>query len=198
MSKIVVFNSVTLDGVMQAPARPDEDTRGGFEHGGWAVPYSDPAIGRAFEESKATTGGLLLGRRTYEDFYSVWPNRTDNPFTEVLNNATKYVASRTLSEPLPWMNSILLKGDVPAAVAELKSQPVRDLVILGSGELIQTLMKHNLIDTYMLFIHPLVLGSGRRLFPDGVFATLQLVDVKSSGTGVVIATYQPAKPMTGS
>jgi len=192
MSKIVVFNSVTLDGVMQAPARPDEDTRGGFDMGGWAIPYSDPAIGRAFEESKATTGGLLLGRRTYEDFYKVWPNRTDNPFTEVLNNAPKYVASRTLKEPLPWMNSILLKGDVPAAVAELKSQPVKDLVILGSGELIQTLMKHNLIDTYILFIHPLVLGSGRRLFPDGAFATLQLVDVKPSSTGVVIATYQAA------
>ena len=193
MSKIVVFNSVTLDGVMQAPARPDEDTRGGFEHGGWAIPYADPAIGKAFEESKATTGGLLLGRRTYEDFYKVWPSRTDNPFTEVLNNSPKYVASRTLKEPLPWMNSILLKGDIAAAVAELKSQPVKDLVILGSGELIQTLMKHNLIDTYMLFIHPLVLGSGRRLFSEGVFATLQLVDVKPSSTGVIIATYQPKK-----
>lgn len=193
MSKIVVFNSVTLDGVMQAPARPDEDTRGGFQYGGWAVPYSDPAIGQAAGESMATAGGLLLGRRTYQDFYNVWPNRTDNPFTEVLNNSPKYVASRTLKEPLPWMNSILLKGDVVRAVAELKAQPVKDLVILGSGELIQTLMKHNLIDTYMLFIHPLVLGSGRRLFPDGSFATLRLVDVKPSGTGVVIATYLPKK-----
>lgn len=193
MSKIVVFNSMTLDGVMQAPARPDEDTRGGFQHGGWAVPYSDPAIGQAAGESMATSGGLLLGRRTYEDFYKVWPNRTDNPFTEVLNNSPKYVASRTLKEPLPWMNSILLKGDVAQAVAELRAQPVKDLVILGSGELIQTLMKHNLIDTYILFIHPLVLGSGRRLFPDGSFATLQLVDVKPSSTGVVIATYQPKK-----
>ncbi len=193
MSKIVVFNSVTLDGVMQAPARPDEDTRGGFKHGGWAIPYSDPAIGKAAGESMATAGGLLLGRRTYEDFYKVWPNRTDNPFTEVLNNSPKYVASRTLKEPLPWMNSILLKGDVVQAVAELKAQPVKDLVILGSGELIQTLMKHNLIDTYILFIHPLVLGSGRRLFLEGVFATLQLVDVKPSSTGVVIATYQPQK-----
>ena len=193
MSKIVVFNSMTLDGVMQAPARPDEDTRGGFQHGGWAVPYSDPAIGQAAGESMATSGGLLLGRRTYEDFYKVWPNRTDNPFTEVLNNSPKYVASRTLKEPLPWMNSILLKGDVAQAVAELRAQPVKDLVILGSGELIQTLMKHNLIDTYILFIHPLILGSGRHLFPDGSFATLQLVDVKPSSTGVVIATYQPRK-----
>src|SRR6266542_3094559 len=192
MSKIVVFNSLTLDGVMQAPGRPDEDLRGGFQHGGWAVPYSDPAMGRAAGESSATAGGLLFGRRTYEDFYKVWPNRTDNPFTEVLNNSQKYVASRTLKEPLPWMNSILLKGDVVQAVAELKAQPVKDLVILGSGELIQTLMKHNLIDTYILFIHPLVLGSGRRLFPDGAFATLQLVDVKPSSTGVVIATYQAA------
>jgi dihydrofolate reductase len=193
MSKIVVFNSVTLDGVMQAPARRDEDTRGGFVHGGWAIPYSDPAIGRAFEESRASTGGLLLGRRTYEDFYRVWPSRTDNPFTEVLNNSPKYVASRTLKEPLPWMNSILLNGDVVNAVAELKSQPVKDLVILGSGELIQTLMKHNLIDQYILFIHPLILGSGRRLFPAAsTFSTLKLVDAKPSSTGVVIATYQTA------
>jgi dihydrofolate reductase len=147
----------------------------------------------AFEQSRATTGGLLLGRRTYEDLYSVWPKRTDNPFTDVLNNSPKYVASRTLKEPLPWMNSILLKGDVVDAVAELRAQPTKDLVILGSGELIQTLMKHNLIDTYMLFIHPLVLGSGRRMFPDGsAFSTLKLVDVKPSSTGVVIATYQAA------
>src|SRR5512140_382031 len=154
MSRIVVFNSVTLDGVMQAPGRPDEDLRGGFQYGGWAVPYSDPEMGKAAGESMSTAGGLLLGRRTYEDFYNVWPNRTDNPFTEVLNNSPKYVASRTLTEPLPWMNSILLKGDLPSAVAELKSQPVKDLVILGSGELIRTLMEHNLIDTYILFIHP--------------------------------------------
>src|SRR6266540_6984234 len=117
MSKIVVFNSMTLDGVMQAPGRPDEDTRGGFQHGGWAAPYSDADLGRAAGESMATTGGLLFGRRTYEDFYTVWPNRTDNPFTEVLNNTQEYVASRTLKEPLPWMNSIPLKGAVPAAVA---------------------------------------------------------------------------------
>jgi dihydrofolate reductase len=178
---------------MQAPARPDEDPRGGFQHGGWAVPYSDPAIGQAAGESMATSGGLLLGRRTYEDFYKVWPNRTDNPFTEVLNNSPKYVASRTLKEPLPWMNSILLKGDVAQAVAELRAQPVKDLVILGSGELIQTLMKHNLIDTYILFIHPLILGSGRRMFPEGSAAsTFKLVDVKPSSIGVVIATYQAA------
>src|SRR6266498_4740808 len=191
MSKIVVFNSLTLDGVMQAPGRPDEDLRGGFQHGGWAVPYSDPAMGRAAGESSATAGGLLFGRRTYEVFYKVWPNRTDNPFTEVLNNSQKYVASRTLKKPLPWMNSTLLKGDVPEAVAGLKSQLDKDLVILGSGELIQPLMRHNLIDVYTLLIHPLVLGSGRHLFKEGgPSATLHLVDTKTTSTGVVIATYQ--------
>jgi dihydrofolate reductase len=117
MSKIVVFNNLTLDGVMQAPGRPDEDRRGGFEYGGWATPY---ATMEAAEESMANTGALLLGRRTYEDFYTVWPNQTDNPFTEVLNNTQKYVASTTLQEPLPWVNSTLLKGDAAEAVARLR------------------------------------------------------------------------------
>lgn len=194
MSKIIVFNSLTLDGVMQAPARPDEDVRGDFPYGGWATPYSDPEMGRAAAESGATAGGLLLGRRTYEDFYQIWPNRTDNPYTEVLNNSQKYVASRTLKEPLPWMNSTLLKGNVPEAVAALKAQQDKDLVILGSGELIQTLMQHQLIDQYVLLIHPLVLGTGQRLFREGsAYSALQLVDSKTTPKGVVIATYIPAK-----
>lgn len=193
MGKIVVFNSVTLDGVMQAPGRADEDTRGGFPHGGWATPYADQTLGKAVGESMATTGGLLFGRRTYEDFYKVWPNRTDNnPFTEVLNNMQKYVASTTLKEPLPWMNSTLLKGHVPDAVAALKSQMSRDLVVLGSGVLINTLMMHNLIDQYILLIHPLVLGSGTHLFPEGsAYTTLQLMDSKPTSKGVTIVTYQP-------
>ena len=112
-------------------------------------------------EGIANTGALLFGRRTYEDFYAVWPNRTDNPFTDVLNNTQKYVASTTLTEPLPWQNSTLLKGDVAKTVANLKQQPGADIVILGSGELIQSLMRHNLIDQFTLLIHPLVLGSGR-------------------------------------
>ena len=178
---------------MQAPARPDEDVRGGFQHGGWAVPYSDASMAAAAGESMATTEGLILGRRTYEDFYSVWPNRTDNPYTEVLNNAQKYVASRTLKEPLPWVNSTLLKGDAAQAVAGLKEQPGKDLVILGSGELVRSLMRSNLIDRYILLIHPLVLGSGKRLFPDGGSpAPLRLIDSKTTTTGVVIATYAPA------
>ncbi|TMC99992.1 MAG: dihydrofolate reductase [Chloroflexi bacterium] len=190
--RVVVFMSVTLDSVIQAPARPDEDIRGGFEHGGWAVPYADEVMGKAAGEGMARPGSLLLGRRTYEDFFTVWPNRTDNPYTEVLNKRTKYVASRTLQEPLPWKNSTLLKGDAAEAVARLKKQPGGDVMVLGSGELVQSLMRSNLIDEYILLIHPLVLGSGRRLFSDGgPPATLRLVDNKTTTTGVVIATYQP-------
>jgi dihydrofolate reductase len=195
MSKVVVTNNVTLDGVMQAPARPDEDLRGGFAHGGWAIPYNDAVMGRTMAEGMAQGGSLLFGRRTYEDFYAVWPNRTDNPFTEVLDNTQKYVASTTLQEPLPWSNSTLLRGDAAEAVARLKEQPGKDLVILGSGELIQSLMRHNLIDEYVLLIFPLVLGSGRRLFRDGgVPATLRLVNSVTTTTGVIIATYRPAEP----
>ena len=197
MSKVIVVNNVTLDGVMQAPGRPDEDPRGGFTHGGWALPYNDAVMARAMGEGMSTSGALLLGRRTYEDFYAVWPNRTDNPYTEVLNNAQKYVASTTLTEPLPWQNSTLLKGDVAGAVADLKQQPGADIVILGSGELIQSLMRHNLIDQFTLLIHPLVLGSGRRLFADGgAFATLRLANTVTTTTGVVIATYQVAASTT--
>jgi len=192
MRKIIVFMSVTLDGVIQAPARADEDVRGGFAHGGWATPYADPMMGRAAGESMATTGAILLGRRTYEDFYSVWPNRKDNPYTEVLNNTLKYVASTTLKEPLPWMNSKLLEGDAAEAVAKLKEQPGKDIVVLGSGVLVESLMRRGLIDTYMLLIHPLVLGSGRRLFNEGYATPLRLVDSKTTTKGVVIATYEPA------
>jgi len=192
MGKIVVFLNVTLDGVMQSPARPDEDRRGDFEYGGWAVPYADPGIGKAAGESMANAGALLLGRRTYEDFYSVWPNRTDNPFTAVLNNSQKHVASTTLKEPLPWMNSTLLKGDAAKAVARLKEQPGKDIVILGSGMLIRALMPHNLIDEYTLLIHPLILGSGQRLFTD-TFAALRLVKTHTTTTGVVAAIYRPAE-----
>lgn len=193
MGKIVVTNNVTLDGVMQAPARPDEDTRGGFTYGGWAVPYYDEVAGRVMGERMAQGGALLLGRRTYEDFYAVWPNRTDNPFTPVLNNTQKYVASTSLREPLPWQNSTLLTGDVAEAVARLKERTDGNLGILGSGELIQALMRHNLIDEFVLSIHPLVLGSGRRLFHDsGAFAKLQLVNSVPTTTGVIIATYRAA------
>jgi dihydrofolate reductase len=136
-----------------------------------------------------------LGDGPNEDFYAVWPNRTDNPFTAVLNNTRKYVASTTLEEPLPWINSTLLKGEAAEAVARLKAQGGKDLVVLGSGDLLQSLMRRNLIDEYLLLIHPLLLGSGRRLFNDGgSFAALRLIDTRTTTTGVVIATYQPAEP----
>ncbi|NTU81073.1 MAG: dihydrofolate reductase [Chloroflexales bacterium] len=193
MRKIVVLMHLTLDGVMQAPGRPDEDVRGGFPHGGWARPRGD-AMG-AVDTGIAPDGALLLGRRTYEDFFAFWPNQTDNPFTARLNAMQKYVASTTLQEPLPWHNSTLLAGDAAEAVSRLKAEPGPDLLIMGSGVLVQALMRHNLIDRYMLLIHPLVLGTGRRLFEAGSPTTeLRLVDSSTTTSGVISATYHLAEP----
>jgi dihydrofolate reductase len=189
MRKIVVLNHLTLDGVMQAPGRRDEDRRGGFAHGGWARPRGD-AIGAAMV-GRPAGGAMLFGRRTYEDFFAFWPGQPDNPFTAALNAAPKYVASTTLREPLPWQNSILLAGDAAEAVAALKEQPGADLLVMGSGELVQSLMRRGLVDTFVLLIHPLVLGAGRRLFAEGgPPAALRLVDSKTTDSGVVIATYE--------
>ena len=195
MSRLVVNENLTLDGVMQSPAAPDEDRRGGFEDGGWAPPYFDQVMGDWAAEGMAKGGAMLFGRRTFEQFASFWSTQPDdNPFAAVLNNRQKYVASTTLEEPLSWSNSTLLQGDAMEAVAELKEQP-DDLVVLGSGELVQSLMRANLVDEYVLLIHPLVLGTGRRLFSDGgSSADLRLVDTKTTTTGVVIATYRPAQP----
>lgn len=193
MGKITVVNNVTLDGVMQAPARPDEDTRGGFAHGGWGIPYQDSVMAQKMGEMMASDeGSLLLGRRTYEDFYSVWPKRTNNPYTEFLNQVQKYVASTTLKEPLPWQNSILLNGDVADAVATLKRQHNKSFTILGSGELIKSLIHRNLIDEYVLLIFPIALGTGYRLFPEDELVRLRLVDSLTTPSGVIIATYQTA------
>ncbi len=193
MRKIVATISLTLDGVMQAPGRPDEDRRGAFEHGGWAQPYRDAVMMQAMGEGMAQGADLLFGRRTYEDFFAVWPGRKDNPFTAVLDNSRKYVASRTLREPLPWQNSTLLSGDAAEMVARLKEQPGKDMVVLGCGDLMQTLMRHGLVDVYVLLIHPLVLGRGRRLFNDEAHRmALRLVKSVTTTTGVVIATYQPS------
>ena len=190
MSGLVVFMSVTLDGVMQAPGRPDEDRRGGFEHGGWATPYADETSARAAREGMGQTRGLLLGRRTYEDILPYW-NRTGGPFKAMLNESPKYIASTTLREPLAWPNSTLIQGDTAVAVADLRRQPGGDLVILGSGELVRSLMGHDLIDRYMLQVHPLVLGQGQRLFPDGVpMSAMRLTDSVTTPTGVAILTYQ--------
>jgi dihydrofolate reductase len=198
MSRVIVIEHLTLDGVMQAPGRPDEDRRGGFEHGGWAQANVDEVMGRKMGEGMARGGPLLLGRRTYEDFYGFWPHQTDNPYTEVLNNTLKYVASTTLNEPLPWKNSTLLEGDAAEAVTKLKAEPGADIGVLGSGELVRSFMRHDLVDEFVLMIHPLVLGSGRRLFDDsGALAALRLVDSVTTTTGVLIATYQRVESTTG-
>jgi dihydrofolate reductase len=189
---VVVVNHLSLDGVMQAPGGAEEDTRDGFAHGGWAAADNDEVMGRFLGQDMAKGGSLLLGRRTYEHFFSFWPKQTDNPFTEVLNRSQKYVASNSLTEPLPWENSTLLAGDATDAVAELREQPGNDITVLGSGVLIQSLMQHDLVDRYVLMIHPVVLGAGRRLFPDrGPLASLRLLDSLTTTTGVTIATYQP-------
>jgi dihydrofolate reductase len=191
MGKVTVINFISLDGVMQAPARPDEDTRGGFTQGGWTLPYQDEVMGKRMGEMMAKSkGSLLLGRRTYEDFFSVWPKRANNPTTDHLNKVQKYVASRTLKEPLPWQNSVLLQGDASDAVAELKKQSDTNLAILGSGNLLHSLVRRNLIDEYLLLIFPITLGTGLRLFPEGVSIRLKLVDSLTTTKGVIIATYQ--------
>lgn len=194
MSRVVVSTHVTLDGVMQAPGQPDEDLRGGFQHGGWQRPYADQVMGDFIAQKMGESGGLLLGRRTYETFAAFWPRQSaDNPFSEVMNNIPKYVTSRTLTEPLAWSNSTLLSGDAAQSVADLKQRSGPDLTVVGSGELIRTLMEHDLVDEYRLLIHPLVLGTGRRLFAERASMTrLALVDTVTTTTGVVIATYRRA------
>jgi dihydrofolate reductase len=197
MSKVVAIESVTLDGVMQAPGRPDEDVRGDFTDGGWALPYADAVAGDFMAARMPGSRALVLGRRTYEDFAGYWPKQTDNPYTDVLDNSTKYVASRTLSEPLHWRNSVLLEGDARDAVAALREEPGGDLVVLGSGELTSSLTSAGLVDEFVLLIHPLILGRGRRLFSDqGERAALRLVNSVQTDTGVVICTYATKKERT--
>ncbi|MCU1680875.1 MAG: deaminase [Amycolatopsis sp.] len=189
MGKISVVDNLTLDGVMQAPGRPDEDPRGGFSHGGWALPYTDEVMSRAMAEGMAgNRGAFLFGRRTYEDFYGFWPDQTDNPFTDVLTEGHKYVASRTLEAPLPWSNSTLLEGDAADAVAGIEE----DLLVFGSGDLLQSLMRRDLVDTYLLLIHPLLLGTGNKLFNNAA-GPLRLINSVTTTTGVIMATYEPAR-----
>jgi dihydrofolate reductase len=198
VAKLVVINHVTLDGVMQGPGRPDEDRRGGFDQGGWSLLYGDEVMGAALGARMAQSSGLVLGRRTYEDLLSFW-NTQDSPFKDALNNAPKYVASNTLSDPARWPNTTLLRGDAAEAVAELKKEAHGELQVMGSGELIQALMRRNLIDEYMLLINPIVLGSGRRLFAEGSPPSSLRIngDVTTTTTGVVIATYDPASEAQG-
>jgi dihydrofolate reductase len=193
MGRVIMMNAITLDGVMQGPGRPDEDTRDGFEHGGWGVPYSDEMMVAKMGERMGEDRAFLFGRRTYEQLLTSW-NARGGPFKDALNSAHKYVASSNSAARLEWPNSTLLQGDVPAAVAELKQSSDTNPVIMGSGVLIRALMAADLIDEYHLSIAPIVLGTGRRLFPGGVQASLRLIDSVTTGTGVLIATYEPARP----
>jgi len=194
MPRLIVNEFLTLDGVMQAPGAKDEDRSGGFERGGWQLEYFDDVFGSTIMEGLAAAGGFLLGRRTYEIFAAHWPNQpAADPLAGTFNALPKYVVSTTLAEPLPWENSRLISGDVPAELGRLKAEPGKELQVIGSGQLVQTLMQDGLVDEYRLWIHPILLGSGRRLF--GVADApirLRLIDVKPTTTGVLIATYEPA------
>lgn len=194
MGKVIVIQHLTLDGVMQAPGHPDEDSRDGFQHGGWANRSQDPAMQEVMGAHMSSAWSLLAGRTTYERFADYWPKQAPNPFTEALNRVQKYVASTTLTEPLPWQHSTLLKGDAAVAVARLKEDLDENLVVFGSGVLVRSLLPRNLVDEFVLLIHPLLLGSGRRLFPSSgsdLFAFRQ-IDSATTATGVMIGTYQPA------
>ena len=191
MRSITVTMWVTLDGVVQGLGRSDEDTRGGFTHGGWGQRYNDEVMGREMAKAMAKPGDMLFGRRTWQDFITAWGRLTDgNPVTTHMNAATKYVVSRTLEDAGAWQNSILLRGDAVGTVAELKAQPGRDLSIIGSASLVRSLHAAALIDHYTLAIHPLTLGSGARLFEGPAPLTeFELTGSVTTTTGVIIAHY---------
>jgi dihydrofolate reductase len=199
MRKLIVSTFLTLDGVMQAPGGPEEDDSGGFALGGWSVNYWDDQMRQVMTEAMSTPFDLVLGRRTYDIFAAYWPHAPEEAGAKPLNEATKYVASR--SRPtLEWEKSVLIEGDAAEGIAELRKEDGPELQVHGSGNLIQTLMGHNLVDEYRLWVFPLVIGSGKRLFSDGTIPSgLKLVDSKVSTTGVVIGTYEPAgEIVTGS
>ncbi|HSJ73146.1 MAG TPA: dihydrofolate reductase family protein [Miltoncostaeaceae bacterium] len=193
MRKLVVGTFVTLDGVMQAPGGPEEDRSGGFEHGGWLVPHFDEELGRVAVEQTLRGDALLLGRRTYEIFAAHWPRvPDDDPIAARLNAMPKYVASRTL-DAVDWNNSTLIRGDLAAAVAELKQGPDGEIHVTGSGDLIQTLLAEDLVDEFVIWVFPVLLGTGKRLFAEGtVPAGLELTGTTTSGTGVCVHTYRRA------
>jgi dihydrofolate reductase len=193
MRKLVVTTFMTLDGVMQAPGGPEEDPDGGFEHGGWSVGYWDERMGELALEIHLAAGAVLFGRKTYEILGAHWPRvGDDDPMAAKLNSVPKYVASRTL-DTLEWANSSLLEGDVPDAVRRLKAEDGDPLLVIGSSELIQTLVRHDLVDTFTVWTFPVVLGEGKRLFGEGTIpAGLELTDIQTSTTGVTVATYERA------
>lgn len=192
MRKLAVIEFVTLDGVMQGLGSPDEDRDGGFEHGGWSAPYGDEVLGKAAGEGLATTTAYLFGRRTYEHMAAHWPTEPDtNPIAAHLNATPKYVVTRTLTS-LAWAGSHVLAGDVVASVNDLKQRGDGAIVVLGSGVLVQTLIEHELVDEYQLFVHPLVLGAGKRLFRQTARPiALRLTGCVPTTTGVLLLSYQP-------
>ncbi len=199
MRKLIVSTFLTLDGVMQAPGGPGEDEDGGFAHGGWSVNYWDEKMGEVMDELMSSPFDLVLGRRTYDIFAAHWPHASEEEGAKPLNDATKYVASRG-RPTLEWKDSVLIEGDAAEGVAALKQGDGPELQVHGSANLIQTLLRHNLVDEYRLLVFPLVIGSGKRLFSDGTIPSgLKLVDSTVSTTGVVIGTYEPAgEIITGS
>jgi dihydrofolate reductase len=187
--RLAVLSFVTLDGVMQAPGGPEEDTSGSFKHGGWSVGYWDDVMGKVMSEQMGYPYDLLLGRKTYEIFAAYWPKAKDVPGADGLNKARKYVVSRTLKR-LDWNNSVLVTGNVPEEIGKLKRQEGPELQVHGSSNLIQTLLKHDLVDEFRLKIFPVTIGHGKRLFGDQTMpASFKLLDSKTSTTGVIIATY---------
>lgn len=195
--RLVVSDFVSLDGVVQAPGGPDEDTDGGFRHGGWSMPFFDiDAMGPAIDALLEATDALLFGRRTWQSMAAVWPTRAGDPFAERMTALPKYVASRTLTtNNMAWDNSTLLPpNDVVASVADLREQPGGYLQVMGSPNLVRQLVSNDLVDEYRLMINPILLGGGKRIFPeDGAARTLELVDVEPASTGVLICTYRPAR-----
>ena len=189
MRKIAVLSFVTLDGVMQAPGGPDEDPSGNFKHGGWSVGYWDDVMGKVMAEQIDHPYDLLLGRKTYEIFAAYWPKAKDVPGADGLNKARKYVVSKT-PRKLDWNNSVLVTGNVPEEIKKLKRQDAPELQVHGSSNLIQTLLKHDLVDEFLLKIFPVTIGHGKRLFGDGTMpAGFKLLESKSSTKGVIVATY---------
>ncbi|MFP5353310.1 MAG: dihydrofolate reductase family protein [Actinomycetota bacterium] len=192
MRKLLVTTFLTLDGVMQAPGGPEEDAEGGFRHGGWSVNYWDDTMNEVMGETMGKPFDLVLGRKTYEIFAAYWPSASHEEVAKPLNDATKYVASRTLTS-LEWQNSVLIEGDVAQGVAALKEGDGPELQVHGSANLIQTLLKHELVDEFQLLVFPVLLGKGKRLFADGTIPSgLKLVDHKVASTGVTIGRYVPA------
>jgi dihydrofolate reductase len=199
MRRLVVTTFLTLDGVMQAPGGPDEDRDGGFEQGGWSVNFWDDRMAESMGRWMSVPFDLVLGRRTYDIFASYWPNASEEAGAKPLNDATKYVASRG-RPALSWERSVLVEGDAAQGIAELKKGDGPELQVHGSGNLVQSLIRHDLVDEYRLWVFPVMIGSGKRLFGDGTIpATLRLLDTTVSTTGVVIGTYEPAGELvTGS